>query len=111
LGALGDDHIAARAADALVSHQLGEHLAQAWVPLAAGVLQSGRPLLGQHLGERVTDHVEGKRSREGHATGEADDLWPGGNGEQRSDLGGGHRSGAAGVAVTKRVIGAHEPEG
>jgi hypothetical protein len=79
--------------------------------LAAGVLQGGRALVGQHLVEHVADGVEGERRRERHAAGEADDLWAGGDGEQGPDLGGGHRAGAAGVAVTKRVIGAHELEG
>jgi hypothetical protein len=111
LGALGDDHVAAGAVDALVPHQLGEDLAQPRVALPTGVLEGGRALVGQHVGDHVPDGVEGQRGREGHAPGEADDLRTGGDGEQGSDLGGGHRAGAAGVAVTEGVIGAHELEG
>jgi hypothetical protein len=111
LGALGDHDVAPGAADALVPHQVGEDLAQPWVALAAGVLEGGRALVGEHLLEHVPDDVEGQRGREGHAAGEADDLGSRGDREQRPDLGGGHRAGAAGVAVTKWVVGAHDPEG
>jgi hypothetical protein len=111
LGAFRDHDVAAGTADALVPHELGEDLAQPRVALAAGVLEGGRALVGQHFLEHVPDGVEGERGREGHAAGEADDLGSRGDGEQRPDLGGGHRAGAAGVAVTERVIGAHELEG
>jgi hypothetical protein len=97
--------------DALVPHQVGEDLAQPRVSLAAGVLEGGRALLGHHLLEHAPDGVEGQCGREGHPAGQAHDLWAGGDGEQGADLGGGHGPGAAGVAVTEGVIGAHELEG
>jgi hypothetical protein len=111
LGPFGDDHVAARAMDALVAHEVGEHLTQPRVSLAAGVLQGRRALLGHDLVEHITHGVEGERRRERHASGQADDLRSGGDGEQGPDLGSGHRAGAAGVAVTKGVIGAHDLEG
>ena len=94
-----------------MSHQLGEDLAQPRVALTAGVLEGGRALVGHHLPEHVPDDVEGQCRREGHPAGQADDLWTGGDGEQGADLGGGHRAGAAGIAVTEGVVGAHDPEG
>jgi hypothetical protein len=94
-----------------VPHQVGEDLTQPRVPLAAGVLEGGRSLLGHHLLEHLPDDVEGQRGRERHPAGQADDLRAGGDGEQGSDLRGGHRAGAAGVAVLERVVGAHELEG
>jgi hypothetical protein len=45
--------------DALVAHEVGEHLTQPRVSLAAGVLQGRRALLGQHLVEHVAHGVEG----------------------------------------------------
>jgi len=93
-----------------VAHQLGEHLAQARVALAAPVLERARALLRQHLGEHVPDHVEGERGGERHAAREADDLRAGGDREQRPDLGGGHRAGATGVTVAEGVVGTHAPK-
>src|SRR4029453_12594642 len=100
-----------RAMDALASHQLHQHVTKPWVTLAVAVLQGGRPLLAEHLLDNVADHVERQRGGEGHAAGQAHDLGAGSDGEQRTDLRGGHRPGAVGVAIEEWVVGAHSWQG
>jgi hypothetical protein len=98
LTAHGHDDVVRRGGDADEAHDLADLLTEPRVTLAAAVVQGHGTALEHELAQHLPHRIEGQRRRVWRAAGQADHLGPAGNGEQGSDLRGGHTAGARCVA-------------
>ncbi len=103
LGARGDHHVIRVGGDPLQRHDLADLLAQLRHPVRGAVLQGDLAVDRDQPGDLGGQRVQRQRGEVRHAAGQRDHLGAAGDGEESSDLGGGHPCGPLGVVRPVRI--------